>query len=85
MILWWLTRGFTLSCCDNSPLRDKPLYYTSFSCFLGGHINPAVSLALAVCGRFPWKKLPFYMLAQFIGAFIACACVFGVYHGKWDA
>merc|ERR1719378_86431 len=46
----------------------------------GGHINPAVSLALAVCDRFPWSKLPFYMLAQFVGAFMACAGVFGVYH-----
>eukprot|EP00112_Aurelia_sp_Birch-Aquarium-sp1_P007887 Seg1860.3 transcript_id=Seg1860.3/GoldUCD/mRNA.D3Y31 product=Aquaporin-9 protein_id=Seg1860.3/GoldUCD/D3Y31 len=46
----------------------------------GGHINPAVSLALAVCDRFPWRKLPFYMLAQFLGAFIACAGVFAVYH-----
>jgi len=46
----------------------------------GGHINPAVSLALAVCDRLPWAKLPFYMLAQFLGSFIACVCVFGVYH-----
>lgn len=46
----------------------------------GGHINPAVSLALAVCDRFPWSKLPFYMLAQFVGAFIGCCAVFGVYH-----
>ena len=49
---------------------------------IGGHINPAVSLALAVCDRLPWAKLPFYMLAQFLGSFIACVCVFGVYHGN---
>eukprot|EP00794_Sanderia_malayensis_P016740 gene16740-18434_t len=46
----------------------------------GGHINPAVSLAMAVCDRLPWSKLPLYILSQFVGAFIACACVFGVYH-----
>lgn len=50
--------------------------------FLGGHINPAVSLAMAVCGRLKWSSLPFYMLAQFVGAFIACAGVFAVYHGR---
>ncbi|XP_038071359.1 aquaporin-7-like [Patiria miniata] len=45
----------------------------------GGHINPAVSLALAVVGKFSWKKLPVYVLAQFIGAFAASACLYGVY------
>lgn len=51
---------------------------------VGGHINPAVSLALAVCGRFSWASLPFYMISQFVGAFIACAGVFAVYHGEYQ-
>lgn len=46
----------------------------------GGHINPAVTLALAVCGRFQWKKLPVYWIAQIVGAVLGSACVFGVYH-----
>lgn len=46
----------------------------------GGHINPAVSLALAVCGRFKWQKLPVYWAAQMIGAIIGSALAFGVYH-----
>eukprot|EP00057_Strongylocentrotus_purpuratus_P018791 XP_011673265.1 PREDICTED: aquaporin-3-like [Strongylocentrotus purpuratus] len=45
----------------------------------GAHLNPAVTLAFACLGRFPWKKVPFYILAQMVGAFIAAACVFGVY------
>lgn len=46
----------------------------------GGHINPAVSLALAVCGRFKWYKLPVYILAQMVGAILGSALAFGVYH-----
>lgn len=46
----------------------------------GGHINPAVSLALAVCGRFKWYKLPVYVIAQMIGAILGSALAFGVYH-----
>src|ERR1700736_3470123 len=34
----------------------------------GCHINPAVTFALAVTKRFPWKELPVYWLAQVIGA-----------------
>ncbi|XP_022095413.1 aquaporin-7-like [Acanthaster planci] len=45
----------------------------------GGHINPAVSLALAVVGKFSWIKLPMYVLAQFLGSFAASACLYGVY------
>ena len=28
----------------------------------GGHINPAVTLSLAVSGKFPWREVPGYML-----------------------
>lgn len=37
----------------------------------GGHINPAVSIGLAVTRRLPWKELPWYLLAQFVGAIAA--------------
>ncbi|XP_074862839.1 aquaporin-9 [Carettochelys insculpta] len=46
----------------------------------GGHINPAVSLAMCATGRLKWTKLPFYILAQFLGAFVGAAAVFGVYY-----
>ncbi|XP_070543104.1 aquaporin-3-like [Ptychodera flava] len=46
----------------------------------GAHINPAVTLAMAIVGRFPWYKVIFYWLMQFLGAFAAAACVFGVYY-----
>jgi glycerol uptake facilitator protein len=46
----------------------------------GAHINPAVTLAFAVRGDFPWKKVPWYWLAQVAGAFVGAAIVFLVYH-----
>lgn len=45
----------------------------------GAHLNPAVSLALAVHRRFEWKKLPAYIFAQFLGAFCASGTVYLAY------
>src|SRR5436189_4234472 len=33
-----------------------------------GHLNPAVTLALATIGKFPWEQVPGYILAQMLGA-----------------
>lgn len=49
----------------------------------GAHLNPAVTLALAVTGRFQWSKVWYYIVAQMIGFFIGAAIVFAVYYGKW--
>ena len=46
----------------------------------GAHLNPAVTLALAVHRRFPWSKVLPYALAQIAGAFVASAVVFVTYH-----
>ncbi|XP_036122487.1 aquaporin-9 isoform X1 [Molossus molossus] len=46
----------------------------------GGHINPAVSFALCLFGRMKWFKLPFYVGAQFLGAFIGSAILYGIYY-----
>jgi glycerol uptake facilitator protein len=46
----------------------------------GAHINPAVTLALAVKREFPWRKVLPYMAAQIIGAFVGAALVYLVYH-----
>ena len=37
----------------------------------GAHLNPAVTLGFAVAGRFEWKNVPGYVLAQIIGAVAA--------------
>jgi glycerol uptake facilitator-like aquaporin len=49
----------------------------------GAHLNPAVTVAQAFLGRISWKKVVPYMLSQYVGAFVASACVFLVYHGKY--
>ena len=38
----------------------------------GAHLNPAVSLAFALRGDFPWKRVPGYIVLQLIGATLAC-------------
>jgi aquaporin Z len=37
----------------------------------GAHLNPAVSVAFALRGDFPWKRVPAYIVAQFLGAVLA--------------
>jgi glycerol uptake facilitator protein len=54
----------------------------------GAHINPAVTLAFAVRGAFPWSKVPGYWIAQVAGGFVGAAIVFLVYHdaiGSYEA
>jgi aquaglyceroporin related protein len=46
----------------------------------GGHINPAVTLALASVRDFPWKKVPFYILAQLLGGICGAGIVYGNYY-----
>ncbi|CAG0914408.1 unnamed protein product [Notodromas monacha] len=45
----------------------------------GGHINPAVTLAMALAGKCSWVKVPVFWAAQYIGAFVASAVLYGVY------
>jgi len=45
----------------------------------GGHLNPAVTLAMAVLRKCSWIQVPIYMLAQYLGAFLAAAVLYGIY------
>jgi glycerol uptake facilitator-like aquaporin len=49
----------------------------------GGHLNPAVTLSLALIGKFPFTKILHYMLAQYLGSFLAACCTYMVYIGMW--
>lgn len=51
----------------------------------GAHLNPAVTLAVAMFRKFPWIKVIPYCLAQTAGAFCASALVFWNYHPKFMA
>ena len=44
----------------------------------GNHINPAVTLGLAVTGKFPWSQVPAYIGAQVAGAIVGAAAIIGV-------
>lgn len=51
----------------------------------GSHLNPAVTLALAIAGKFAWQSVPLYFLAQFAGAFTGGIFVWLVYRQHFDA
>jgi len=44
----------------------------------GNHINPAITLGLAVTGKFPWSKVPAYLGAQLVGATLGAVAILGV-------
>lgn len=52
--------------------------------YSGAHINPAVTVALAVAGKFPWADVPLYVLAQMIGAMIGSTTVWLTYKNHFD-
>jgi len=58
------------------------IYFGIYSCVKtsGGHINPAITLTLAVFNKFPWIKVPIYISAQLIGSFLAAALIFANSH-----
>ena len=45
----------------------------------GAHLNPVVSLAFALRGDFPWKRLPGYIVIQLVGATLACLFLLAVF------
>ncbi|WP_026898497.1 MIP/aquaporin family protein [Daejeonella oryzae] len=47
--------------------------------FSGAHLNPAVTLALAMAQKFSWAKVPLFILAQFTGAMLGAVAVWLVY------
>lgn len=49
----------------------------------GAHINPAVTLGLAMSGLFDWSLVPVYIIAQFIGAMLGSVTVFLAYRDHY--
>ena len=52
--------------------------------YSGAHINPAVTVALAIAGKFPWADVPMYVLAQMIGAIIGSSAVWVTYKSHFE-
>ena len=55
------------------------------SAISGAHINPAVTIGLAVAGSFEWAMVPGYILAQMIGAALGTSVVWLMYKDHYDA
>lgn len=51
----------------------------------GAHLNPAVSIGLAVAGKFAWGEVGSYVLAQFIGACLGSILVWLSYRDHYAA
>ena len=51
----------------------------------GAHINPAVTIGLAVAGKFPWDQVIGFLAAQMLGAFLGAAIVFLLYRDHYHA
>ncbi len=51
----------------------------------GAHLNPAVTLALAMQGKLAWGLVPQYMAAQFLGAMLGSGIVWLMYRNHLDA
>jgi glycerol uptake facilitator protein len=49
----------------------------------GAHLNPAVTMAFALTGNFPWAKVPGYCVAQLLGAFTGAVLVWVQYYPHW--
>jgi glycerol uptake facilitator protein len=50
----------------------------------GAHINPAVTIGLAVIGKFPWSMVVPYIIAQMIGAFLGAVIVWLAYRKHFE-
>lgn len=49
------------------------------------HINPAVTVAFATWGDFPWRRVPGYIASQLLGAFLAAATLWFTWQGWYQS
>ena len=53
--------------------------------YSGAHLNPAVTLALAIAGKFVWSKVGLYIAAQLLGSILGALLVWLVYKDHFNA
>lgn len=52
--------------------------------FSGAHLNPAISIALAIADKFSWSQVPVYICAQILGAMFGAVIVWLAYKKHFD-
>jgi glycerol uptake facilitator protein len=53
--------------------------------YSGAHLNPAVSIGLAIAGKFDWASVPLYILAQLLGAMAGAFLTWLVYRDHFNS
>ena len=53
--------------------------------YSGAHLNPAVSIGLAIAGKFQWSEVPMYILAQLVGAMLGAFLAWCIYRDHFNA
>ena len=53
--------------------------------YSGAHLNPAVTVSLAIGGKFPWSDVPTYVLAQMLGAMLGALGVWLSYRDHYNS
>ena len=51
----------------------------------GAHINPAVTVGLALAGKFSWADVPLYIAAQMLGAMLGALVVWACFYDHYKA
>ncbi|GAA5929146.1 uncharacterized protein JCM15063_004065 [Sporobolomyces koalae] len=46
----------------------------------GGHLSPSFTIAFCLFKGFPWRKAPFYIISQILGAMVGALIVAGIFH-----
>lgn len=52
--------------------------------YSGAHLNPAVSIGLAIAGKFQWSQVPMYILAQLVGAMLGAFLAWCIYRDHFN-
>ncbi len=51
----------------------------------GAQINPAITISLALFGKFPWREVPVYIVSQIAGGIVGALVLYGLYRGPITA